>query len=335
VRFKQLRERRKMALQGATDNDKLNDLISKPYKEQACWFLNAFWNEHSAEAEKCWEYVNHCGALDLQKNAEGSGLDEVNAHRLLEKLGETMTVVSMRETLRKTGAISASDRPKLVPLIHYLLFKYNVDWRRLVNSKGDNSAEMKEAQAKLDAVSKAFDESDAKLQVSKKAEAEARTQEAAARAQEAPFKAALEEQQAAVDEVKAQENAYNKKTEDLKRKSEEGGVVAQNKAKNELAQHLAEDPLPLRKAKITLEVAVKKAEKARAPFEAATKQAEAARAAAEESLEQSRLRLQEAEDYLQEVKKRPGNPYGSIWFMERALEEKKKYLPERKGGKSK
>jgi chromosome segregation ATPase len=315
-----------MALQGSNDNEKLNDLCSKPYKEQACWFLNAFWDKYSGEAERCWEYVNLCAALDLQKNKDGSGLDEVNAHRLLEKLSETMTVMSMRDSLRKTGAISASDRPKLVPLTHYLLFKYEVDWKKLVNTKGDNSAEMKEAQVKLDAVTAAFATSDEKAKIARKAEAEAREKEA-------PFKAAQEEQQAAMDEVKKQEDAYNNKTETLKRQSEEGGVVAQNKAKNLLAQHLAEDPLPLRKAKVTLEAAVKKAEKARAPFEAATKESEAARAKAEEALEESRLRVQEAEDYLQEVKKKPGNPHGSIWFMERALEEQKKFLPERKGGK--
>ena len=56
-----------------------------------------------------------------------------------------------------------------------------------------------------------------------------------------------------------------------------GGVVSRNKAKNELAQLKAEDPLPLRKARITLEAALKRAEKTRAPFEAATKVAEDAR----------------------------------------------------------
>jgi len=42
-------------------------------------------------------------------------------------------------------------------------------------------------------------------------------------------------------EVKAQEDYRNNRTEELKRKSQEGGVVQQNKAKNELAQHLAEE----------------------------------------------------------------------------------------------
>ena len=61
--------------------------------------------------------------------------------------------------------------------------------------------------------------------------------------------------------MKAQEDAYNAKTDELKRKSEGGGVAAL-RAKNELAQHLEEDPLPLRRAKITQEAAVKKADKA-------------------------------------------------------------------------
>jgi len=41
----------------------------------------------------------------------------------------------------------------------------------------------------------------------------------------------------------------------------QGGGIQQNKAKNEFAQHLVEDPLPLRKAKNTTEAAKKKADK--------------------------------------------------------------------------
>merc|ERR1712125_234991 len=96
-------------------------------------------------------------------------------------------------------------------------------------------------------------------------------------------KSAQEELEAALAEVKSQEDAYNSRTEELKKKSETGGVVSRNKAANELAQHLAEDPLPLRKAKITLEAAEKRATKARGPFEAATKIATDARSAATEA----------------------------------------------------
>merc|ERR1712137_390294 len=86
----------------------------------------------------------------------------------------------------------------------------------------------------------------------------------------------------------AEEKAYNDKKEELERKSTEGGVVSMNKAKNELAQHLAEDPLPLRRAKITAEAAVKRAEKA-------SKISADARASAEASAEAASKARQEAE----------------------------------------
>jgi len=37
--------RNKMAtvLSGSNDKEKLDDLISRPHKDQAVWFLNAFW----------------------------------------------------------------------------------------------------------------------------------------------------------------------------------------------------------------------------------------------------------------------------------------------------
>jgi len=95
-----------------------------------------------------------------------------------------------------------------------------------------------------------------------------------------------------------------------------------------LAQHLAEDPLPLRKAKITLEAAVKKAERAAAD-------AAAARVAAEHALAEAERRLADAEAYLNEVRNKPGSAAGALWWIDRELHEQKKYLPERRGGISK
>jgi len=48
----------------------------------------------------------------------------------------------------------------------------------------------------------------------------------------------------------------------LQSEDESIGLVTRNKAKAELAQHLSSDPLPLRRAKITQEAAVKKADRA-------------------------------------------------------------------------
>jgi len=219
--------------------------------------------------------------------------------------------MALREKLRGTGAIAQSERPKLVPLTHYLLFRYEVDWRWLVNTKGDNSAELKKAQHLVDEVSTAFAESDRQAKLAREAEA--------------PFKAAQEELEAAVADCKKQEDDYNHRADTLRRQSEEGSTVQQSKAKALLASHLQEDPLPLRKSKITLEAARKKAEKARAPFEAA-------RIKADEANERARKALEEAEAYLEEVKKKPGTPHGGIWWLERELHEKKAFMPERLGG---
>ncbi|KAL6065555.1 Merozoite surface protein 3a [Balamuthia mandrillaris] len=333
----------------SADYDKLSEVCSKNYKEQAIWFLNAFWDEFSGEAEKIWGFVHTMAELDHQKKAEGSALDELQAHRFLEKYNETLTVQSMRDKLRSTGAITTS--VKLVPLLHILIFKYNVDWHFMVNAPQGNKDEIAKAQAMLDEVQAAFFASEARAEESRQAyqaaaarEREAKQKEQEAREQEAPFKAAQEEVDAALAEVNSQEESRRLRTEELERKSKEGGVVQQNKAKAELAQHLAEDPLPLRKAKITLEAALKKAEKARAPFEAATKQAEQARAAAEEAareaerakaaaeeaLAEATRRLEEAEAYLEEAKNRL--PQGQIWWLDRELQERRKYLPKAKGG---
>ena len=279
-----------------------------------------------------------------------------------------MTVRELRAKLRSTGAIGESERPKKVPLTHYLLFRYNADWHALVNSaQGDNSVEIAKAQKMLDEVSAAFQEcqrtataASQALLAAETSAAKAKQREEASkiaaeqsRVAEEEAKVALAELEAALAEVKAQEDAYNSKTALLQKKSSEGGVVSMNKAKAELAQHLAEDPLPLRKAKITQEAAVKRADRAkssaadaRVAAENAAKEATAARqdaekareasakakAAAEAALEDASSKLKEAEAYLEEVKSQPGCAHGALWWIERELHEQKAYLPESKGG---
>merc|ERR1711874_42097 len=255
----------------------------------------------------------------------------MNAHRFLEIYNETMTVRELRESLRSTGAIDAG-RVKLVPITYILIFKYKVDWHELVNrSQGDNREEMEAAQKMLDEVKVLFKTAEARQQ-------DALARENDAREAEAPFKAAQDELEAALAEVKSQEDAYNSRTEELKKKSETGGVVSRNKAANELAQHLAEDPLPLRKAKITAdareaaEKAAVEATNARKAAEDAREASAKAKAVAEAALDDASKKLQEAEDYLEEVKSKPGCAHGALWWIERELHEQKAYLPESKGG---
>ena len=341
-----------MALSGANDADKLKELATYNYKGQAIWFLNAFWNKYEQEGELLWNYVAKFAEFDLQNGANGCELDELNAHRFLEFFNETQTVREMRDSLRSTGAIG--DKVRHVPLIHHLIYRYKVDFHALVNaSQGDNKAEIEEAQRKLAAVQEAFRQSEARaneaaaaLAAAKAQEQEAAAREADARNAAAAAAAAKAELEVALADLKAQEDAYNAKKLDLEKKSQEGGVVSRNKAANELAQLLAEDPLPLRRAKITQEAAVKKAERTRLEAEAAAESAaqakrnaaaaaaESARAkeAAEAAVDEAAAKVGEAEEFLQEVKRKPGQAQGAIWWLERELYEQRKFLPVSRGG---
>eukprot|EP01090_Pellita_catalonica_P003704 TRINITY_DN1336_c0_g1_i1.p1 TRINITY_DN1336_c0_g1~~TRINITY_DN1336_c0_g1_i1.p1 ORF type:complete len:301 (-),score=116.21 TRINITY_DN1336_c0_g1_i1:103-1005(-) len=285
-------------------------------------------------AENAWTWANKFIELDLDKKAEGVDLDEFNAHRFLESMGETKTVRQMRKEIAEADM----DFNKRLSLLEYCLWKhkYNV---KAFNDKpqGDNQEELKKAMALLEEVMSAFNAVDARAKEAKEAEAQAKQREAEAVEAERPFKIAQEELNAALAELHAQEEAYATKKATLERQSNEGGIVSRGKAKASLAALLKEDPLPLRRAKITTEAAERKAEKARAPFKIAREKAEEARAAAEKAreaaeaaVEAAREKLQEAEDYVEEVRKQPGQPYGSFWWIDRELEEKRKYLPKRK-----
>jgi len=271
--------------------------------------LNAYWKRFAEkDSEQIWNYVAKMNELDMERHENGYELDEMMAHRFLETFDQTMTVRAMRDGLRNVGI----EKVRFVPLTHFLIFRYSIDWHELVNaSQGDNQEEVALAQKKVQQVQAAFVEVQATAKAAKEREAEA--------------KKAKEELQAALAELKAQEDAYNNKTQDLTRRSEEGGVVSRNKAKAELAQHLAEDPLPLRRAKINQEAAVRKADKAAADAEAARAAAEAALAAAERA-------LAEAQAYLDEVRSKPGSAAGALWWIDRELHEQRKYLPSSKGG---
>jgi len=343
-----------MSLPGKNDYEKLTNLIKKNHKDQVVWFLNGFWDKNSKDAEMLFKWVEQLNKLDLQKGADGNELDELNAHRFLEYFKETMTVTEMRENLRSTGAITGNVR--YVPITHILIFRFKIDWHYLVNSsQGDNSAEIALAQKKLDDVQAALRAAEARATEAKEAvrkaearEAEAKKAEADNKAREAELRAAKVELEAALAELKAQEDAFNNRTNELTAKSEDQsiGQVTRNKAKAELAQHLSSDPLPLRRAKITQEAAVKKCERAaKAAADAAAAAAAAAveagkarqvaleaKHAAEAAVEEANKRVEEAEAFLEYVKSKPGSAQGAIWWMSRELEEARKYLPERKGG---
>jgi hypothetical protein len=55
-------------LPGANDKEKLDSLTALNHKEQAVWFLNAFWNSvGEANAEQVWSFKQKFDELDSEK----------------------------------------------------------------------------------------------------------------------------------------------------------------------------------------------------------------------------------------------------------------------------
>jgi len=412
-----------------------SEIVTKKYSDQAIWFLNGFWDDVKNNAEDVWKWVELFSELDQDKKGDGCELDEFWSHKFLESLGETMTVIEMREKFRTIDV----DFNKRMSLTEFLAFRFKKSIQAVIDApQGDNKEEIEAAQTAVEAAQKAVDdmvarlaeatrtaeaaeaaaaEATAKSEAADAAAAEAtRTAEAAAAADEAaskkeaesnakaaeakaaadaaeaaaaPYRAAVAENEKALEELHAQEKAYNDKKAALEKTKNDTsiGVVKRNKAANELDQLLSEDPLPLRKAKINQEATVRKMEKAAKPFNEASekakvaaaaaeaaaaeateaanharserekadaakaeadsaaaaaadakRQADEAAAAAEEAKAQAEAAVKEAEsmlqaaiDTLEAAKKKGGVAHGAIWWMERAIEEKKKYMPGYKG----
>jgi len=223
----------------SSEEEKFRAFTASTYAEQGKAFLNAYWGTCEFEAENIWGWAHEFINLDHEHGKQGNDLDEFNAHRFLEKLGETKTIRDLRDELRDIDM----DFNKRMALVEYLLYRYRHTISDFVRRpQGGNVEELQHAQRNLDEAQAALDEARAAQEEATKAEAELR---------------------AALDELHAQEEAYNQRKMELERKSEDTnlGVVQRNKAKNELAQHLAEDPLPLRRAQLTTEAATKKSGK--------------------------------------------------------------------------
>lgn len=65
---------------------------NQQYKDQACFFMNAFWSTVGSNAESVWDFVLRFQKLDPLASG-GNSLDEWSAHKFLEELGETLTAV--------------------------------------------------------------------------------------------------------------------------------------------------------------------------------------------------------------------------------------------------
>ena len=125
------------------------DVTAKKYKDQAIFFLNAFWAEAGSDAEKIWNEYHLVCELDVENKEEGCKLDEFQAHRFFEKEGIAMSVQQMRQSLQVQDP-----KFKKIAFIEFLLFKYKQTIKELMaRPQGTNDALIK-AQKALEDVQK-------------------------------------------------------------------------------------------------------------------------------------------------------------------------------------
>jgi len=261
--------------------NKFRAITRKIYFDQAKWYLNAFWNEGAeGQAEEVWTIGNKFTEVDPKKK-QGNELDPVLSAHYLQGINKAMTALELKEQLRRIDV----DANGLMALLEYLVFKFN---RPVIptatNPQGSLDAKDQKELEDTEAKVKELTDSIPKLQA---AEVEAR---------------------AADLELKKQQDALQAQLDKLEATSKDQklGQVARNKAVQELAQLRGQDPLPLRRAKITQEAAIRRLESARKATERA---------------------LAEALQLLEDIKKRGSVPKGTIWWMSREVQEAKKYMP--------
>jgi len=269
--------------------------------------------------------------MEKKKGKAGDSIDEFEAHKFLESFGETLTVIELREKLRKIDV----NNDKRMALVEYLLFKYpQGSMQKLCESiQREDDPELIEAQRLVQQAAsdyqRASDEADrakeAKLEADRK-EAESKAaaasakstaesakrdfEDARAKKQVADDKAAQadkskkeaeaveEELRSILAELKKQEDDLAAKIKELEGIAGTPGVKG-GQAAAQLLSLKNENPMPLRKAQAEQAVVIKKAEKVRkaAADAAAAAAASAAEAtAASNASEQSANLAKEAAD---------------------------------------
>ena len=107
---------------------RFRELTSMKYVDQAKWYLNGYWEQHAQqEAENIWKIAHKFIELDPKKG-DGCELDEFLAHKFLESFGETLTVIALRERLRKID-LDCNGR---MALLEYLASKFDKSVQEIV-----------------------------------------------------------------------------------------------------------------------------------------------------------------------------------------------------------
>eukprot|EP00040_Diaphanoeca_grandis_P022465 m.120700 g.120700 ORF g.120700 m.120700 type:complete len:704 (-) comp28825_c0_seq1:138-2249(-) len=363
------------------ENISLNQLCELPYKDQAVWYMNGFWEEIAAklsDAEDIWVFFHHFVRLDLMqtppKGEDGNELDQLMAAKFLEESLETLTAVERKTAMKE---IDIDNNGKMA-LIEYLTYHFKKGVTEVIESNQGKASELEGANYVINQVLEMLPQIETKIASQKQALQDQLTALVQTRAAKVAVAEAYERQlqaeadleqalimldasklelQKAVDALRAEEQAVADKIVELEAKALDMtlGAVARGMAANQLMSLRNEDPLPLRKAKITQEAALRRVE--REQKHASNKAIEAKEQVRQSILkaeeldrqekdlllkkEQLALAIQELEDtyvemndkmeearrVIEELKKSPG-AMGGIWWLERSLYEVDSFMPQ-------
>jgi len=115
---------------------------------KAFFFLNAFWAECGKDAEGIWQWAQSFKKLDNTKGAEGNDLDEFWSHKFLESVGNTLTVIEMRNALKEIDV----DNNKRMSLLEYLIYRYKQTVKELLSRPQGTNEDLIKAQEALQTV---------------------------------------------------------------------------------------------------------------------------------------------------------------------------------------
>jgi len=296
------------------------------YEKQAIWFTNGFYAEVKADMNKIYDWWKAFVELDKQgptkKGADGNELDQFWSAKFLEDNVKALTALQRKEALKVIDV----DNNGCMSMVEFLAWQYKKQPSMVAAApQGDNAAAVAAAQKKMESVQKAMEEVRLAMENLKKQEARLAEEEKTL----AKLKAELE---AAIAELKAQQEAYDTKLASLDAiaNDESASTVKKSKASNEAAQMRAEDPLPLRRAKITQEAALRKVEKQQKAVARQQEEVKAAFAAQEKRQVELEVEMQDAQKQLDVAKASGGGGKGALWWMQRGLFEADAYLPSKK-----
>jgi hypothetical protein len=174
-------------------------VAKKPFSEQACFFLNAFWSEFGADAEVIynvhWEWfkkvdMHNRNVAYVHLYEEGVDLDfdmalyyfeqtvkyfnedkegKVWARDYPDAVPEMQTAIKRKKELRDTVDVNFDGR---ISLLEYLLYQYDASPKQLMDrATGQTNPELVKAMAALDDVNaqiKAYETEKARLEAESK-----------------------------------------------------------------------------------------------------------------------------------------------------------------------